>query len=227
MNRPLLLCTLGMGRVAVLSWSTAYMTSSWRYCVFETGTSSKLINGTGDVVSWLQSLMPNEYASSIYEIDLERLWNQGIRLILTDLDNTLVPWNHPDVPEDLATWLNKAHARGFHVCIVSNNSSGRVEEFAALSGLPAVGAAKKPKPVGFLEALQRFDMRAEQAVMVGDQLFTDVRGGNRLGIYTILVLPIESKEWWGTRIVRNVERMAMPLLRARGLKRPNSNSLRR
>ncbi|MFB5189996.1 YqeG family HAD IIIA-type phosphatase [Alicyclobacillus fastidiosus] len=173
-------------------------------------------------VSWLEILMPNEYVSSIYEIDLERLWERGIRLILTDLDNTLVPWNEPTVPESLTKWLKQAHDRGFHVCIVSNNTSGRVEEFAQLSGLPAVGAAKKPKPIGFQQALNRFQMGAKQAVMVGDQLFTDIRGGNRLGMYTVLVLPIEPNEWWGTRMVRNLERVTMPLLRARGLQRPNS-----
>ncbi|WAH38515.1 YqeG family HAD IIIA-type phosphatase [Alicyclobacillus dauci] len=170
-----------------------------------------------------QSLMPNEYVSSIYEIDLEKLWNAGLRLILTDLDNTLVPWNHPSVPDTLEQWLKRAHERGFHVCIVSNNASGRVESFSQVSGLPAVGAARKPKPEGFRKALDRFHMRPEQAVMVGDQLFTDIRGGNRVGMYTILVLPIDRNEWWGTRVVRNAERIAMAGLRMRGLKRPQGS----
>ncbi|MFD1677756.1 YqeG family HAD IIIA-type phosphatase [Alicyclobacillus fodiniaquatilis] len=167
-----------------------------------------------------QSLTPNEYVASIYDIDLERLWRDGKRLILTDLDNTLVPWNHPHVPEALKTWLEAAHARGFHVCILSNNSSSRVDDFAKISGLPAIGAARKPKATGFRKALKRFSMQPEQAIMIGDQLFTDIRGGNRMGLYTILVLPIDPTEWWGTRIVRNFERIAYAGLRKRGLQHP-------
>lgn len=167
-----------------------------------------------------QSLMPDEYVSSIYDIDLERLWASGKRLILTDLDNTLVPWNHPLVPAELKIWLETAAAKGFHVCIVSNNRSGRVEEFSLVSGLPAVGAAKKPKSRGFQKAIAKFNYSASQTVMVGDQLFTDVRGGNKLGLYTVLVVPMNGKEWWGTRLMRAIERVALKRLSHRGLERP-------
>lgn len=166
--------------------------------------------------------MPTEYVTSIYAIDLERLWRGGKRLILTDLDNTLVPWNHPWVPKALEAWLNDAHKRGFHVCIVSNNRSQRVDDFSRISGLPAVGAARKPRSAGFQRALERFDMTPEQTVMIGDQLFTDIQGANRMGIHTILVLPILKREWWGTRVVRTAERVVMTGLRVRGLKRPQA-----
>ncbi|SDW53516.1 hypothetical protein SAMN04489725_107133 [Alicyclobacillus hesperidum] len=158
---------------------------------------------------------------SIYEIDLEDLWRRGKRLILTDLDNTLVPWNHPQVPEKLADWLKMAHAKGFHVCIVSNNGEARVDAFARASGLPAVAGARKPKSTGFRMALERFQLPPEAAVMVGDQLFTDIQGANRLGMYSILVLPLDPKEWWGTKAVRMMERVALMMLRSRGLKRPH------
>ncbi|WP_284199046.1 YqeG family HAD IIIA-type phosphatase [Alicyclobacillus sacchari] len=169
----------------------------------------------------LSRLMPDEYVRSIYEIDLDGLWNRGKRLILTDLDNTLVPWNHPQVPEELADWLQMAHARGFHVCIVSNNGEARVEAFARASGLPAVAGARKPKSAGFRAALERFQLPADAAVMVGDQLFTDIQGANRLGMYTILVLPLDPQEWWGTKVVRMAERVALMMLYGRGLKRPH------
>lgn len=165
--------------------------------------------------------MPDEYVTSIYDIDLERLWAAGKRLILTDLDNTLVPWNHPHVSEPLRTWLEGAHARGFQVCIVSNNKSGRVVEFSRVSGIPAIGAAKKPGRAGFQQALARFERTPEETVMIGDQLFTDINGGNQLGLHTILVLPLHANEWWGTRVVRQFERLAFVLLRVRGLKKPD------
>lgn len=166
--------------------------------------------------------MPDDYVLSIYDIDLEQLWTLGKRLILTDLDNTLVPWNHPHVPTELQRWLEMAYRRGFQVCIVSNNRSGRVAEFSVVSGLPAIGAAKKPKSSGFELALAKFDYDPSQVVMVGDQLFTDVRGGNLLGLYTILVVPMSNQEWWGTRMMRRVERIALSRLSRRGLKHPLS-----
>ncbi len=165
--------------------------------------------------------MPNEYVNSIYDIDLERLWRMGKRLILTDLDNTLVPWNHPWVPKSLEDWLKRARDRGFEVCIISNNRSQRVHDFSRVSGLFAIGAARKPRSRGFRQALERFQMDADAAVMIGDQLFTDIHGANRLGLYSILVLPMHTKEWWGTKILRIFEAVALAMLRVRGLKRPH------
>ncbi|WP_249226506.1 YqeG family HAD IIIA-type phosphatase [Alicyclobacillus mengziensis] len=172
---------------------------------------------------WLR-MMPDEYVASIAEIDLDRLWQEGRRLILTDLDNTLVPWNHPEVPDDLLTWLKTAEGIGFRVCIVSNNRGPRVRAFAEAAGLPYLAPARKPKPDAFLEGMRKFSVSSAATVMVGDQLFTDVRGGNRVGLYTILVLPINPREWWGTRVVRRIERFAMRRLIRRGLqvpRRPN------
>jgi uncharacterized protein len=166
---------------------------------------------------WLERLWPDEYVESIADIDLDKLWNAGIRLILTDLDNTLVPWNYPDVTEDLAKWLEAARAKGFQVCILSNNQGPRVKAFAEKANVPYIAPARKPKARAYHEALARFGANPATAVMIGDQLFTDIQGGKRCGIYTILVLPIDPKEWWGTRVVRKFERIVMKLLVQRGL----------
>jgi uncharacterized protein len=179
------------------------------------------------LAKWLEQVMPDEYVSSVYEIDLDKLWEIGKRLLLTDLDNTLVPWNHPDVPAPLLNWIQTATNRGFKVCIVSNNTGPRVQAFAQLSGIHAVGAAKKPKPHGYRQALQQFDVPVTEAVMVGDQLFTDIRGGNLYGLYTILVLPINKKEWWGTKMTRQLEKYAMRRLVKRGLQIPVQIQIKR
>ncbi|MBX5436356.1 MAG: YqeG family HAD IIIA-type phosphatase, partial [Alicyclobacillaceae bacterium] len=142
----------------------------------------------------------------VYEIDLERLWRSGKRILLTDLDNTLVPWQDPHAPPRLVEWLSRARQRGFEVCIISNNRGERVRSFAERVGVAAIGDAGKPRPRAFCEALRMFGRTPAEAVMIGDQLFTDVRGGKRCGLYTILVAPISPLEWWGTKLVRRVER---------------------
>lgn len=169
------------------------------------------------MTDWLAAVTPNEYVSSVYDIDLDKLRKQGKRAILTDLDNTLVPWNDKDAPQTLHDWIATASTAGFQLCILSNNRGPRVLDFAERVGVRAIGAARKPKRQAFEQALQLLGVSADETLMVGDQLFTDIRGGNRCGLYTILVLPISPVEWWGTRAVRRMERFALRALRRRGV----------
>lgn len=171
-------------------------------------------------MGWLDEMTPNEYVASFTDIDLDKLWAQGRRLILCDLDNTLVPWNDPAASNQLVNWLEQVHQLGFAVCIVSNNHGPRVEAFAKVTDLAFVAAARKPRPEAFVDAMAQFQCLPDETVMVGDQLFTDIRGGNRAGVYTILVVPIHPREWWGTRMVRQAERLVMRRLQRRGLKSP-------
>jgi len=171
-------------------------------------------------MNWFTQLTPDEYVASVYDIDLDKLWQQGKRLILTDLDNTLVPWNDGSVPEELAAWLIAAKSFGFDVCIVSNNKGSRVAAFSRLSGIAAVGSARKPRPTAFQQLLDEYGRTPSETVMLGDQLFTDIRGGNCCGLYTVLVLPISPREWWGTRMVRQIEHIAMRQLIRKGLQVP-------
>ncbi len=154
-------------------------------------------------------LRPAEYHPSIFAIDLERLQNKGFRAIVLDLDNTMVKWNQPDPTPDLIEWLRKVEAMGFRTCIVSNNSGPRVSEFAAKVGVPFVHNATKPRRKGFREAMARLGVRPQETVVIGDQIFTDVLGGNRAGAYTILVVPIDRHEFFFTRLVRRVERRVL------------------
>ncbi|MCL6631053.1 MAG: YqeG family HAD IIIA-type phosphatase [Alicyclobacillus herbarius] len=167
------------------------------------------------------NFMPDEYVESVYAIDLDKLYQDGRRLLLTDLDNTLVPWNDEVIPDELVAWYARVTRLGFELCIVSNNRGVRVVEFAERLGARAIAAARKPKPDAFLSAMQATGVTPQQTVMVGDQLFTDIRGARRLGIYTILVLPISEREWWGTRFTRVAERLVFRGLERRGLVRPN------
>lgn len=92
-------------------------------------------------------------------------------------------------------------------CIVSNNFTPRVRRVGAALGLPVVGWALKPVPVGLWRAMAIMRTRPATTALIGDQLFTDVLGGNLLGMYTILVEPLSRDEFPTTRLVRRMERL--------------------
>lgn len=162
-------------------------------------------------------LTPDLYVKSIFHIDLDELYRRGIRAIITDLDNTLVAWDDPLPNERLFTWLKGVQSRGFSVFIVSNNSQERVRKFAEAFGVPAISKAIKPRRGAFRTACESLGVTPKQTAVVGDQIFTDVLGGNRLGLYTILVVPVSGKEFFGTKIMRAMERFVLRRLKMRGL----------
>lgn len=164
----------------------------------------------------LESFVPDEWVSSVYAIDLDKLWMAGKRLILTDLDNTLAPWNDATVPVNLVAWLAQVRDKGFVVCVLSNNNHERVAEFVSSAGIDGIGKARKPKAQAYHDAMKRYRCTAAETVMIGDQLYTDIRGAKRCGVYCILVTPISPREFWGTRLVRVVERRTIRRLIAKG-----------
>ncbi|MFC4766280.1 YqeG family HAD IIIA-type phosphatase [Effusibacillus consociatus] len=165
----------------------------------------------------LKQLIPSLYVQSIYHIDLDAMNAQGVKGIITDLDNTLVSWDSPYATPKLIAWLEDVRSRGFQVCIVSNNTQSRVEKFARPLHLPAIYKARKPIRRAFRQAMQIMGTKPHETVVVGDQIFTDVLGANRMGLYSILVLPIATKEWAGTKILRAMERFVLRGLRKRGI----------
>ncbi len=158
----------------------------------------------------LNILKPHLFLRTIYDIDLARLAKRGIRGLIMDLDNTLVGYNRPDASTELVRWMSGAMRMGFDVCIVSNNLTRRVEEFSGLIGVKSVPKAAKPRRRGFRRAMTKMGTDSESTAVVGDQVFTDILGGNRLGLYTILVRPLDDHEFLTTRLVRRVERMVVP-----------------
>ncbi len=151
-------------------------------------------------------LLPRMYVESIYHIDLEKLRARGIDTIISDLDNTLVPWVETQVNPELKTWLENLKAQGFKVCLVSNALERRIAHFRAELNVPGLSRANKPSRKAFRQALALLGSRPENTAMIGDQIFTDVLGGNRLGLFTILVVPLCDRDFFTTRIVRIFER---------------------
>jgi len=164
-----------------------------------------------------KKLTPDLYVKSVYDIDLDALIRRGIKGIITDLDNTLVAWDDPLPNEQLLAWLREVQSRGVSVFIVSNNSQDRVQKFAEAFGVPAISKAIKPRRGALRTACERMGVELEQAALVGDQIFTDMLAGNRLGVYTILVVPVSNKEFIGTKIMRQIERFVLRQLKRRGL----------
>lgn len=164
----------------------------------------------------LKLLTPCLVVNTIYDIKPELLWQRGIRGIIFDLDNTIVAWNSPEVGPDMRLWLQQLSRYGLKVCLLSNNGNKRVKVIADQCGAPFVARALKPARTGFRQALRTLGLTPAEVAVVGDQLFTDMLGGNRLGLFTIWVQPLAPQEFIGTKITRQLEKLAIRLLRASG-----------
>jgi HAD superfamily phosphatase (TIGR01668 family) len=160
---------------------------------------------------YLTKLVPRMQVATVYDIDLDKLAADGVRGIITDLDNTLVGAKDPHATPELIEWLERVKQRGFGVVIVSNNRRTRVSAFASPLSIPFIYRARKPANASFVKALHLLGTSPEQTCVIGDQLMTDVLGGNRMGLYTILVKPISlGDEGFFTKAVnRRLERIAL------------------
>lgn len=165
----------------------------------------------------LKKLIPHKNVNTIYDIDVKALWEAGVRGIITDLDNTLVGAKDPNATPQLVNWFKLVQAMGYQIVIVSNNERSRVSKFAKPLSIPYISGAKKPTNAAFRRALEMMNVTPKQTVVIGDQLLTDVLGGNRMGLYTILVTPISLKdEGIFTKFNRNLEKMAFKWMKKKG-----------
>ena len=154
-------------------------------------------------------LSPGSYLSSVHAVDLDDLTARGIRVLLLDLDNTLLPRDTNVVPDELKAWAAGLRDRGFSVCLVSNNWHERVHHVASELGFDLVDKAVKPLPFAFLAALRRAGAKRREAAVIGDQLFTDILGGNMLGMRTVLVSPLSATDLPHTLFLRRLEALVL------------------
>ena len=170
-------------------------------------------------VSLIHYFVADEYIKNIFEIDLEKLKQAGKKVLFTDLDNTLVGATTQSPTPEIMTFLNEANALGFEIVIVSNNKKERVAYFAQGLTLTAHHKALKPLKLKMGRVLKKYDK--SQVVMIGDQLMTDVLVAKRLGLYTILVEPINlSSDENSTKINRKLEQLVIKRLKKRQLPIP-------
>ena len=138
------------------------------------------------------SLIPTHVCGSIYDIDWPALARGGVRLVLADLDNTLVPYSAAAPSGRLLEWKAELDSLGLTLFVLSNSrKSRRCPDFCAQLGVPFLRRAGKPGTDGFLRAMAEQGVGPGQTVMVGDQLFTDALGANRAGVPVYLVKPIQ------------------------------------
>ena len=142
------------------------------------------------------SLLPKVLAEELTDITPELLHSLGIRLLMLDFDNTIVPYT-TDIPtEKMIFWLREMEHSDIRLCVVSNSRKGRVPRFCGEYGLDCITHAKKPFQRGIRQCLERYGVPPSQAALAGDQIYTDTLGANCAGVLSILVKAIDNHNIW-------------------------------
>lgn len=153
---------------------------------------------------------PDRYFARLPRIDVERdLLAKGYSNVLLDVDNTILTRDTHEIPGDVQSWLAQAREAGVSFCLVSNNWHEGVYQVAKRLSLPIVAKAVKPLPPAFLMALHKLGAKRCEAVVIGDQLVTDVMGAHVLGMKAYLLAPLVEQDLPHTLLLRNFERLVM------------------
>jgi len=150
-------------------------------------------------------LYPSIYVDTLLDIPIDMLRAQNIAAFILDLDNTITEWNSNEIRSEVEEWFIRIRAEGFKACILSNNGEHRIRKVAERLGVPFIHRAAKPRRGSFHRAVELMGVSVAQTAVVGDQIFTDILGGNRAGLFTILVKPLARREFVGTKINRTLE----------------------
>lgn len=161
----------------------------------------------------MEKYLPDIYQKSIYTIDYSKLLNKGIKCLLFDLDNTIVPPNSKQMPQKAKDLFISLKQKGFKVVIFSNSPKFRVKQFRDYLDVDAYSNARKPFPNKFQKLMKEYNYNITELAIVGDQLLTDIVGGNKIGITTILVNPVSNKDHIFSKINRKIENRIMNKMR--------------
>jgi len=157
----------------------------------------------------IKKLIPDYVFKTIYDIPLEKLYEDGIRLILTDLDNTLISYAETLPHERLFEWKKKIEELGFEFILVSNSRKDRVDKFAKAFDIPYQKFSTKPLKRGIKRAMKKIATKKydkNQVLLIGDQLMTDILGAKRCKIKAGLIYPVDkSSDIKATRLNRKME----------------------
>lgn len=152
------------------------------------------------------SLTPEKYFARISCIDINKdLIARGYDHLLLDIDNTIRSRATHDIPRDVGVWMGCAREAGIKMCLLSNNWHSDIFRFAGELDIPIVAKACKPLPFAFIRASRKIDGCADDTVVVGDQIMTDVLGAHIAKMAAYLVQPLASVDLRHTLILRNLE----------------------
>ncbi|SDL43302.1 YqeG family HAD IIIA-type phosphatase [Halarsenatibacter silvermanii] len=153
----------------------------------------------------LELLKPDDRFEHISDIDLDYFSDRNLFGMVIDIDNTVMPYSCQDIPGRIKTWINKADEMGYKISFVSNTATERTEYLAEEFGFPVYGMSLKPLRKNLLRVQNEFDIPKKNMVIIGDQIFTDILGGNLAGFYTILVEPLTERDFIVTKGLRWLE----------------------
>jgi HAD superfamily phosphatase (TIGR01668 family) len=156
-------------------------------------------------------LKPNIKLERVTDITLEILKKYNLTALILDVDNTLSTHHGHILTDGLTEWLAFMQENGIKLMVLSNSKEARVKPFAEKIGLDYISLGLKPLPFGFVRAIKALGIKRKNIAIVGDQIFTDVLGGNVVGLKTILLTPIKLETTWGFRFKRKIERLVFKI----------------
>ena len=157
----------------------------------------------------MSNLKPDAVFDGLQHVDFDLLKKNNIKGILLDIDNTLFDMSFK-LSEDVINWVKSAKEQGFSVLVLSNTyHKEKFEIIKSFLDIEIISFAKKPSKSGFLRAAKQLNLQNNEITMIGDQIFTDVMGANRVGMFSIYVRPINKKEYWYTAWKRPIESMIL------------------
>ncbi|MCD8089097.1 MAG: YqeG family HAD IIIA-type phosphatase [Clostridiales bacterium] len=152
---------------------------------------------------------PKEYLNSVYELTPEKLKALKIKTVIFDIDNTLVPYFVKAPTKEVLEYFGALRASDISVCVLSNSRPERAREFCLGLDIPFVSRAKKPFNSGLKILSEMLSLKPEEALIVGDQIFTDVLLGNLNGIYSVLVKKVDRRDELITAVKRPLEKIVL------------------
>lgn len=157
----------------------------------------------------IKNYLPDFIIEKVYNLSAEDLKRNNIKLVLVDLDNTLIAWNNPNGTIEMRKWLSDLKKENVNIVVVSNNNKERVSKAVENFEIDYIYCALKPFTFGINKVIKKFNYSKDEIVMVGDQLMTDIRAAKRAGIKSILVKPLVENDSIKTKINRYREKRIM------------------
>ena len=160
--------------------------------------------------------LPDTYAENVFSVDLNALKDKGIKLILCDIDNTLVAHDDPHPDTRAKAFMERVNEAGMDFLLISNNNQKRVSVFADKCGAKYYYSSLKPLKRQYKRILKDTGMKHSEVAVIGDQLLTDILGGKRMKLYTVLTSPLYTKDIFYTKINRMGERLVYLIFEKQG-----------